>query len=669
MGESIETISDSLSRAFQEEKDDPVSLVTIIDMYDEQVNAKNSVQEKGHYLEVLLKLLRENPDTVKEIAWDLPKGLLKFISSKNIDVKKHLALSPIFSGVMNCFSELGINGNPKECLLTACELVSGLSIDLTGTDCSDEDFLDPASDEATNNDKGVSDICPEIENCVGRKIVDFIPNLKVYVLFDFMGSVLRRVDTLYPSKFLAMAISAIVKYIRSNVEDMDDVHFILRRVYDFCTTYVPQQPSDKLTDDIDGCDLEKILEDELVLQKKLLAKLAVLSIGYGLKNKPGNIDRMYFGGLMHKKMDENEANASLLNICHQYYEYVTSLDVDIKDCFEECLEESKHIYDCVRLDPKASTVNLQEEINQLIYEVSYAYQIKELAEEKNIKLDQYGIVILSAIHYSKSGIHLLPELNVQNAIYLYIRCTTASLFSEIYDNKFLESTVRYWLWVSITKTSTQKIKSNLQELPGHITTAFLQMLLMKTCNEPNNDTKLVEFTLLRRVLCLMPENTSYTFIFETLLNCPYITVKIAVLDILRDMMIKSPEASGSSEAASSPEQRESMNTTDSAQMPPKLPPRPYISINEDRMASIHSIAKICFSVIKQKKRTQGDLLLVLTYMKFFVSLRNKWDLGLLIAINKEIAETFQEEGEPELAFINIANNTLSAYIEEASIRS
>ena len=374
----------------------------------------------------------------------------------------------------------------------------------------------------------------------------------------------------------------------------------------------------------------------------------------------------YFKALMRQKLDENEEDALILNTCDQYYDYVMSLGVNIKELFEKCLEESEHIYDSLLLGPATSTPEFKENINQLIYVLSYTYQIKKLAEEKNLELNQYGLVILSAIYYSKNGTHLLSQLDVQSAIYLYLRCTTASLFSDMYENKFLESAVRYWLWISITRTSTKKIKFELQKLPGHITTAFLQMLLIKTCNESDNDTKLTEFTLLRRMLCLMPENTSFTFMFETLLHCPYITVKIAVLDILRDMMIKSPEACNNGELTNSFEQHISTNTANNVPTLPKLPPRPYIAINEDRMASIHSIAEICFSAAKRGKRTQGDLLLVLTYMKFFVSLRNKWNLGLLTLINKKIAESFQGEGEPELVFINIANDTLGAYIEEMS---
>lgn len=440
-------------------------------------------------------------------------------------------------------------------------------------------------------------------------------------------------------------------------------------VYNFCTNYSPAQPSASLTDGISTNDLEKIHDDESALQKKLLANLSVFVISNCLKNHPGNIDKIYFKTLMHKKTDENEIDASVLQTCHQYYEYVTSLDVHMKELLEKCLVESRSIYNSLLMNPAASTPEFKEEINQLVYEVSYAYQIKKLADEKNLELDQYGVVILSAIHYSKNGTHLLPQIDIQSAIYLYLRCTTASLFSEIYENKFLESSVRYWLWVSTTETSTEKIKCALQELPGHITTAFLQMLLMKTCNEFNNDTKLTEITLLRRLLYLMPESTSFTFIFETLLHCPYITAKIAVLDILRDMMIRSPEAANRDETVGLIEQQNPGNTANSVPIMPTLPPRPYITINEDRMASIHSIALICFSAAKQKKRTQGDLLLVLTYMKFFVSLRNKWDLGLLTLINKEISESFQGEGEPELAFINISNNTLGEYIEEMNIRS
>lgn len=672
MGESIETICKSLVRAFQEEKDDFVSLVTIIDMYNEQVNSGKSIKEKERYLDALLKILKDNPVTLKEIGWDLPKGLLQFFSRKNINVNKHLVFSPLVSSVMDCFNELAINGNPKECLLTACELVSTLHIVLTETGDSDEeneDLNDSNRNDASNITDELSVITPEIGQYMAKNTVEFIPNLKIYVLFEFMSLLLKRVDTLYPSKFLAMVTSAIIKYVTTNVQAMDDPHFILRIVYKFCTNYSPAQPSVSLTDGISTNDLEKIRDDESALQKKLLANLSVFVISNCLKNHSGNIDKIYFKTLMHKKTDENEIDASVLQTCHQYYEYVTSLDVHMKELLEKCLVESRSIYNSLLMNPAASTPEFKEEINQLVYEVSYAYQIKKLADEKSLELDQYGVVILSAIHYSKNGTHLLPQIDIQSAIYLYLRCTTASLFSEIYENKFLESSVRYWLWVSTTETSTEKIKCALQELPGHITTAFLQMLLMKTCNEFNNDTKLTEITLLRRILCLMPESTSFTFIFETLLHCPYITAKIAVLDILRDMMIRSPEAANRDETVGLIEQQNSGNTANSVPIMPTLPPRPYITINEDRMASIHSIALICFSAAKQKKRTQGDLLLVLTYMKFFVSLRNKWDLGLLTLINKEISESFQGEGEPELAFINISNNTLGEYIEEMNIRS
>lgn len=93
-------------------------------------------------MDALLKILKDNPVTLKEIGWDLPKGLLQFFSRKNINVNIHLVFSPLVSSVMECFNELAINGNPKECLLTACELVSTLHIVLTETGDSDEENED-----------------------------------------------------------------------------------------------------------------------------------------------------------------------------------------------------------------------------------------------------------------------------------------------------------------------------------------------------------------------------------------------------------------------------------------------------------------------------------------------------------------------------------------------
>ena len=122
--ESIDTesIYAKLTRAFEEQKEDPVTLVTIIDMYGQEINEDGSIDEKNKYLEHLCSLLNDNPHILREISWDLPKGLLEFLSLENIDVHKRLADSSIVSNVMKCFNEIAINGNPKECLLAACEL-------------------------------------------------------------------------------------------------------------------------------------------------------------------------------------------------------------------------------------------------------------------------------------------------------------------------------------------------------------------------------------------------------------------------------------------------------------------------------------------------------------------------------------------------------------------
>lgn len=94
--ESIETICDNLEKAFTDQKDDPVSLVTIIDMYNDQVNTEYTKEERVQYLKKLYSVLSENPDVVSEIGWDLPKGLLKFHSLENLLPHQGLRTMPLW---------------------------------------------------------------------------------------------------------------------------------------------------------------------------------------------------------------------------------------------------------------------------------------------------------------------------------------------------------------------------------------------------------------------------------------------------------------------------------------------------------------------------------------------------------------------------------------------
>ena len=60
--ERFKEIEEKLLTAFVEEKSDIITLVTILDLYSEEVNFKGSLEQKYEYLSEVLSLLQQNKD-------------------------------------------------------------------------------------------------------------------------------------------------------------------------------------------------------------------------------------------------------------------------------------------------------------------------------------------------------------------------------------------------------------------------------------------------------------------------------------------------------------------------------------------------------------------------------------------------------------------------------
>lgn len=173
----------------------------------------------------------------------------------------------------------------------------------------------------------------------------------------------------------------------------------------------------------------------------------------------------------------------------------------------------------------------------------------------------------------------------------------------------------------------------------------------------------------------MPEDASYDFIFDTLLTCPYGNAKTTILKILKDLMTKN---SGSVTSPPGKQEVSSITTAlkglnvDGISKPPSLPPRPYVSITDDRMAALHSLAIMSIDKVtgELESGNKTNVLLTLSYMNFFVGLRNKWNKDLLHVINEEVkrkiinqVSSVEKEEIPELQFIVLANDTLSNFLK------
>lgn len=650
--DSIDTVCVNLEKAFKEHGDDPVTLATIIDMYVSQISEEDTRENKQQFLSTLLEQLKAHPGVVGSIGWDLPKDLLKFYNNKSVTVYARLNSNPIVGLVMKCFNEVALAGNPKECLLTGCELLS----DLTATRIAEqleEDDEEHSQDETEDQSEQMD---PH------RDPVEFFLLLNSYVLFELIQTVLKRISSLYPSKFLGMAVSAISKFVRANIDDISNSTFLLRRIYTFCKSYIPPEvPKEMLEDEkLKKEDLDRIAEDEATLQGQLLRNLCAFAMGYCLKNKATRLDLEYYHSLRNTEYKMPELSEELLAIGKRFYQLTFAFDLDIRGQFINYIKETKAIYKALPPDSEIPNEDARRAIGQVVYQLAYTYQLQKLTKLKHLELNPSGIFNLSGLHYEETKKHLYPEITIVDAIYLYIRCTTPSLFSQTYNNEYAKGTARYWVWVAITNNSLKDLTQQMSELPSYIRTVFLQMILLQNCNQANEETRMITFTLLTRIMCLMPEDTSFDFVLDTLLTCPFTHAKIAVLGILKDLMLRNCQSKQSLEEQLANLDLQPKEATKSEKpSPPSLPPRPYVDINTDRMASIHSVAIMAIQDDKSKGKDRD--ILILNFLNFFNGLSQKWDRNLLQDIHSHVASQYNERTEetiPEIGFIKIANDTL-----------
>ena len=235
---NVNDIIADLVNAFDEYSDDSVSLTAILEMYIDQINMDGEIDDKEQFLTALLGLMKDHPDVVARISWDFPKEILKFLTTANVDVTKRLGYSVIISLVMKCFNEIAFSAEPKECLLTGCELLSNLSLENENIE------LEMEQGDHTNSKGQTHYSSAEIGKYhAERTPADFFVSVKMYILFELIGTTLQRIPTLNPSKYLGLATSAMIRFIKANCDGINDVRIVMRRIFSFCRNYVPPDTS------------------------------------------------------------------------------------------------------------------------------------------------------------------------------------------------------------------------------------------------------------------------------------------------------------------------------------------------------------------------------------------------------------------------------------------
>lgn len=647
--EPIEDLLSELTDAFKTQKEDLIALVTLIDIYSEQVDQEGTYDEKVEFIETLRGLLENNPTITGEIGWDVPKGLLKFLSKENIDVNKVLCINKIINGVMKCFYAISIHGEPKKCLVTGLELLSALSVEEDVSENDQQNKKELVNDQATtpvpaevfyrSSDPSDSSYYGERKNTR-----EFFLTLKAYILFEFIGANLKRISTLYPSKYLGAAVATIEKFVYDHRDSFEDALFLLRRVYTFCRNYIPPEPPKdiQLNAQFTQEMLDKVVQKESELQVRLLRRLCTFGISSPIKAVNTNSDAKYYCALNHQKFQPTAHYTELLELFCRFYQLAYSLDVDIKADFQNVLKECRIIYKSVPQETDAVNDEAKSVLERMVYKLAYTFEVQKAAKERSVGLDLNGIVLFSGINYLETNEHLVEKISITDAIYLYLRFTTPSLYSKVYHSTAVESVNRYWLWYAITTEPLENIKTELKNLSVFVTKALLQVLLIKNCVQVNHQLRMVTFTLLTRLLCLVPENVAFDFILDVLKICPFPLGKTSVLCILKDLSRQRVSKKDDNPETSSISEELSKLGIDEDQKPKKGSIKYYIQLDSSKMAAVH---ECCLQTIRDSftaNAKKSEILLLSTYLNFFIVLREQWDRNLLQIVYSMIDSTLEQ---------------------------
>ncbi|SMN19119.1 similar to Saccharomyces cerevisiae YGL060W YBP2 Central kinetochore associated protein that mediates mitotic progression [Maudiozyma saulgeensis] len=655
---NIKRICNELQEAFESDDSDPVAIMTLIEIFIDKVNVKSvPFVQKRLFLLTLLELLENHKDILAQIGWDLPFQLMKFLNKDNVDIRGSIRYDQIATAIILGFNAIALGGLPKETLDTGCELLASLNYDEEVAKFEEDESEQEkkvGEDDDEEDDEYQIDTDDEADEDSGRQSLnydrvpgDYFIGFKVYILFEMIGATLKRISTLYPSKYLSLVVTATENMLLHTADQMQDPNLLMRRIHSFCAFYVPLEvPKDvlaKVGTKEEGAltqeQLDEIVKNEKDLQVKLLRRLSTVSVSNCLRRAGMLSEIKYFckvSGVPYHTMTFYE---SLFDCQSRFYNFALSVDVDIKEEFINCLKEAKRVYQALPPDEEITSADARDAISEVVFKLSYSYALQKMVHGKKLSMAPEGIVSLSGIHYMEYGEHLLPEISLDDAVFLYLNFTTRSFFSPLYNNLNVESTSRYWLWVSLTHNSYSALKEQISRVQPYVIEVLLKTLLLKNCLESNAQLRMINFTLMTRILCLIKEELAFSFITKTLKKFPYPHGKSAALVMLSDLIMKARSKSEKVTTIDGKKRKEERNGTDELTDKMKsldIDEIPFIQLNEERMQIINDLALDAIKVAIASDRKQTDINLVTNYSDFMKSVKSKWDKKLLVLFEKDL---------------------------------
>ncbi|EMG49955.1 YBP1 CAP1-binding-protein [Candida maltosa Xu316] len=544
------------------ESKDFLSYSTLLDIYLNDPT-KYSNTEKEELLGHLLTILSDNEELTFEIGWDIPQLVILYVDS-DYDFHGPLRKSPGVYKVLKIFETLALHGNPKELFLKSCELLS--SLDMTDGDMDSsqrENFFD----------------------------------IKLYCVFELVDSCLKKIKTLYPSRFLLMAVTSFLNLVyRQAVQKhstLSNAHFMMKRAYSFERNYISPPLPDKI--DCTKEELEKIIKDEEYLQRKLLTGFLTNVIYLVNTNGTEGYAMDHFSWLQKQSKSKTIFDFEIdVDLSDRFVELAYSFDIELLKTFQTFITDAHKLL--IPLD----TTKSDDEVTEIIFEKLIIDYQKNLfssiinSDLKNIKDSIIGELILYTHSISAKKEFSKPTMTINDALVLTLRLIIPQMVNAKFLNEGVQDVVTFWIWFSLyqqQKINQQNLSLDISKIPKILFTIFLQCILfMVIQSQQKPNFRFMVLTLLTKILILSP-NVGYGFIKDSLTNCPYESVKSPLIGVYKELLLKDKADVDSIDLD---KLKLSSDETTTAAVAPPLPPReetPSYALNTDKLNDLVSLIK------------------------------------------------------------------------------
>lgn len=602
---------------------DFLSYSTVLDIHLSSPDRYSSL-EREELLEQLLQTLSKDPVLVQEVGWDIPALLMPFIDNET-KYQNGIKNAPSFYRVMKIFEVLATNGNAKELFLKSCELLSSL--------------------QAGNEDDGTQ----------------FRFEIKLYCVFELITSCIRRIHTLYPSRFLSMAVSSYINCMHQNPsKTIERAVFFMRRVFSFARNYTaPPRPTQT---DLDPKELAKIVEDENYLQRCLLTAFLTGASNMALRAQMLGLANSYFRRIPKPEQKAPAEvppyeNPVMARIC----ELALSFDLTPTKSFQTFVESTENLFDLNKARTAKSEAFLGDLFETLVVNFQENFS-NSIVDPKTKKVADSLGGLLGMYSYDVCALNEVKviDVSITQAILITLRMVVPGLVHPSLVHRGFQDLAVFWCWRASQGVTPSSLELELSSIPEVVIMTFLQALLFVMVSAVDNgDHRYTVLTFLTKILSSIPEDLAFTFLLSSLRECPYENVKTALVGVLRVLLIRDKEVD---------QLTESMRTLGMAtpneekKNPPPLPQRDspvsrkYITLTNEReeeiVALIHtSIEKNFASPESPSGMNLSLLATLLAFLNLLIPLKRNSLMSdkrieeICIAISKSIEETEHRSAE------------------------